>query len=624
MRVLLALLFASAAFAQSGASCSCGANPPGPPAPRTLEPYANEPEDLRPYAKFTKPYYEHYTKIVEYNGAARDVPTPDLKDIAEVPIGFLGPVRDHPDQRLGTMMLDGATLAIEEANAAGGYCGKPFRLLVHNDSAIWGASSNEIVKMTYDEKVWAMLGSISGDTTHIGLRVSLKSELPIVNTAATDPTIPETIIPWSLTAVQDDRVQSYTLARRVYTELGFTRVALLRVNERYGRFGVIKFRDASRRLGHPLVIEQKFMPGDTDFRRQLRVIQDSKADAIVLWADAIPAGNILKQMQELGMKQPVFGAFRVYGDDMLRIAGPAAEGLEFVFPYDPTRDDPLWTGFNARFVKRFDKAPDSFASLGYDGMRILLSSVCKAGLNRGRIRDALYGLERFRGVTGEMVFDPNAKNITTMYLGKIHNGKAEFRLAPMQKAYADIKQETVAYSGPPLPDLPPGELRIGIFGAQAGRVAADPELKQILAKHAAAGRKYTFLGVPSDGQWGKANTALVDLMQQDRLIGVIATGRAASHLAEQLAVKLFVPLIALSADHSLTALNIPWIFRMPPDATIEQALVVLLEAVDKAGPNRGRVRDVLASGTVLAGTVRFDRRGEPPWPLQQGRASPSR
>jgi ABC-type branched-subunit amino acid transport system substrate-binding protein len=50
---------------------------------------------------------------------------------------------------------------------------------------------------------------------------------------------------------------------------GLKRVALLRVNDRYGRFGVAKFRDASRRLGHPVVIEQKFMPGDTDFRRQL-------------------------------------------------------------------------------------------------------------------------------------------------------------------------------------------------------------------------------------------------------------------------------------------------------------------------------------------------------------------
>jgi branched-chain amino acid transport system substrate-binding protein len=124
---------------------------------------------------------------VEYNGPARDVPVPDLKDLTEVRIGFLGPVQDHRDQALGRMMLNGATMAIEDVNAAGGYGGKPFKLMVHNDSAIWGASSNEIVKMIYDEKVWGMLGSIDPNTTHIALRVSLKSELPIVNAS---PPIP--------------------------------------------------------------------------------------------------------------------------------------------------------------------------------------------------------------------------------------------------------------------------------------------------------------------------------------------------------------------------------------------------------------------------------------------------
>ena len=208
---------------------------------------------MRPFAKFTEPYYENYTKTVEYNGGARDVPVVKPQDVDEVRIGFLGPVENHPDEKLGRLMLNGAQLAIEEANAAGGYGGKPFRLMVHNDQAVWGASSNEIVKMAYDDKVWAMLGSISADSTHIALRVSLKAEVPIVNSAATDPTIPETIIPWYLTTIQDDRVQSYTLARRIYTDLGLKKVALLRVNDRYGRFGVLKFKDAARRLGHPVL-----------------------------------------------------------------------------------------------------------------------------------------------------------------------------------------------------------------------------------------------------------------------------------------------------------------------------------------------------------------------------------
>ena len=315
-----------------------------------MEPYAQSPEDLRPYSKFTKPYYENYTKTIEYNGAARDVPDPDLKTLDAIRVGFLGPLENHPDAKLGRMMLHGAELAIEEANARGGYCGKPFKLLIHNDSALWGASSNEIVKMTYDEQVWGMLGSISADTTHIALRVSLKSELPIVNSASTDPTIPETIIPWYFTTIQDDRLQSYTLARRIYTDLGLKRAAILRINDRYGRFGVLKFRDASRRLGHPVVIEQKFMPGDADFAHQLQVIDDSRADSIVIWADAKYAGGILKQMRQLGMKQRVFGSFRAYGDELFEIAGDSAEGLEFVFPYDPNQDRPAWVSFQQRFA----------------------------------------------------------------------------------------------------------------------------------------------------------------------------------------------------------------------------------------------------------------------------------
>src|SRR5690242_17997780 len=251
----VALLAAGTAGAQFR-TCSCGADPPGPPQPRTSEPYAGTPGDLRPYSRFTKPYYENYTKEVEYNGPARDAVTLKPSDVSEVAIGFLGPLHDNKDEALGKAMLNGAQMAVEEANARGGYGGKPFALKVHNDAALWGASSNEMVKMVYEDKVWAMLGSISGDSTHIALRVSLRAELPIVNSAATDPTIPETIIPWILTTIQDDRVQSYTLARRIYSDLGLQRIALLRVNERYGRFGVIKFRDASRRLGHPVIIEQ--------------------------------------------------------------------------------------------------------------------------------------------------------------------------------------------------------------------------------------------------------------------------------------------------------------------------------------------------------------------------------
>jgi ABC-type branched-subunit amino acid transport system substrate-binding protein len=446
-----AVVAASSGAAQSTGVCECGAHPPGPPKDRVVAPYAGEPDDLSPYAKFASPYDLNYTHPNIYSGAARDVPDP--KNVTEVRIGFFGPIEHNPEQVFGLRMLHGAQLAVEEANARGGYGGKPFKLMLHNDydnwqaktvygeerptdTGIWGAAANEVVKMVYDDQDWAIFGSISSESTHIALRMALRTEIPIVNSASTDPTIPETYIPWYFIDLQDDRVQCLTLARRIFTELGMKRVAILRVNNRYGRFGVIKLRDASRRLGHPIVIEQKYMPGDTDFTKQLNVIRSSRADAIVLWTDEIQAAEILKEMRAAGMKQRVFGAYRTLGPTLLAEAGPAAEGFEAVFPYDPTRQDPRWLSFNRRFEDRFHEKPVQFASLAYDAMNALLDSICKAGLNRARIHDALANIEQYDGVTGHMVFDPNQKNVAPMYLGTVHNGAITYRVATMEKAPA--------------------------------------------------------------------------------------------------------------------------------------------------------------------------------------------
>lgn len=607
--IVVAALLTCTAEAQNSNPCSCGSNPPGRPTPRTLKPYTGAPNDLRPYSKFTVPYYEHYADLVEYNGAARDVPDPDLHDLSEIRIGFLGPLYAHPDQERGNRMLHGAQLAIDEANTAGGYCGKPFKLMLHNDSAIWGASSNEVVKMVYDEKVWAMFGSISGDTTHIALRVTLKAETPIVNSASTDPTIPETIIPWYFTDLQDDRVQGYTLARHIYTELGLKRVAILRVNDRYGRFGVIKFRDASRRLGHPVVIEQKFMPGDTDFRRQLGVIQDSRADAIVIWTDIGPAAAILQQMQELGMKQRVFGSHRTMGDELVRLAGPAAEGFEAVFPYDPTQRNQKWLDFNSRFDVRYHEKPDHFAALAYDAMQILLQSICRAGLNRGRIRDALTGVENYKGVTGEMVFDPNCKNISPLFLASVHHGAIEYRRITMEKPYAQVGEGGVQYAGPATPESNPRELKIAVFGPNADRAVHSSEIARLAKDWDASGRHFTLIGIPTEGSWGKASTALVQAVYQDEALGIIALDRNSSHLAEQIGVKAFVPVIAISSDKMLTSTNIPWIFRLPEGTALSEAVQVFAQATKVSGANRGRIREFLASGTSVGG-IRFESTGE--------------
>jgi ABC-type branched-subunit amino acid transport system substrate-binding protein len=563
----------------------------------------------------------------------------------------MGPIANGPEQTFGQRMLHGAELAIEEANARGGYGGKPFRLMLHNDynnwqanaaysedrptdPAIWGAASNEAVAMIYDEQDWAIFGSISSESTHVMLRLALKSEIPIVNSASTDPTIPETYIPWYFTDLQDDRVQCYTLARRIYTELSLKRVAILRVNNRYGRLGVIKFRDAARRLGHPVVIEQKFMAGDTDFTRELGIIRDSRVDAIVLWTDEDDAAAILKQMRAAGMRQRVFGSYRTLGPEFLAEAGPAAEGFEAVFPYDPTRNDPRWLDFNRRFQARFHEPPEQFASLAYDAMNTLLDAICEAGLNRARIHDALAGLEQYDGVTGHMIFDPNQKNVAPMFLGTVHNGVIAYRPASMNKThaapspaaaapatappvpYARVGEDGVEYLGPHTANLPPGPARVIVFGPGAAQVAENPQLLSALRAQSPRGRELQLLPVESGQSWGAASTQLVHALMDGHALAILALDRDAAHLAEQLALKCFVPVVALTNDQSLTSANVPWIFRLPAATTPAAALRVIEQAAAREGDNPQRVRNLLASGNTIAG-VAFLPTGEPRRPYDR-------
>ena len=125
------------------------------------------------------------------------------------------------EEGLGIKMLQGAQLAIEHANAAGGYKDRniPFELVVKNDNGLWGATGNEVINMTYKDKVWAILGTIDGANTHIAIRVALKLEIPMMNSGDLDPTLMETNIPWIMRCVGDDRQQGYMLVEYLYNVL---------------------------------------------------------------------------------------------------------------------------------------------------------------------------------------------------------------------------------------------------------------------------------------------------------------------------------------------------------------------------------------------------------------------
>jgi branched-chain amino acid transport system substrate-binding protein len=423
------VLLASPAWAQSGGYKEPDDNKS---APR----YANMPDEAVPYRRFTKPYYDWYVRndTLAYFGAAEKRPDGDPAKLSEIAIGFLAPIENNPESVFGVPELHGAQLAIEEANARGGYHGKPYSLKVHTESALWGASSTELVKMLFNENCWAMLGCVDGQNCHIALRETLKLEVPIVDVGTSDRTVTETRIQWLLHNFPDDRQQGYTLADYVFKKLKLKRIGVIRTQTRYARIGVGEFNDEARRMGRQPILEVKFERGDKDFTNQLRMLKAAKIEGVVIWSEAPEAGLILKQMRALGMNQPVFGASRLAYPQLLEIAGPAAEGMVMTTTLDPTRQDPKWLAFREAYRKRFNEEPIDYAGYAYDGMNILTSAIEKAGLNRGRIMAALrdYQMKTYEGVTGKALFDYTLNNISPVTMARVKDGKFEYWLAPRQ------------------------------------------------------------------------------------------------------------------------------------------------------------------------------------------------
>ncbi len=394
--------------------------------------YANTPADLEPFGA-VRPYKEHFLLQMEYTGPGRALPEPP-PDLKSVKIGFIGPImstvsvatggKSH-EEALGIKMLQGARLAVEEANGRGGYLRRkiPFELLVVNDNGLWGSTGNEVVKMAYKDHVWAILGTIDSANSHIAIRVALKAELVMVNTGDTDPTFIETNIPWVMRAIGDDRQQSYLLVDYIIRKLGYQRIGLIRASNRYGRFGVREVRDSARRLGHPVILEMAYRLGADDFTLQLERLRDARLDAIVHWGDARESALILNQMRALGMRQPYFTSDRTVSDEFLKLAGANADGVVAAYPWNPTRQDPKLEAFRRAFRARFNDEPETYAAHAYDGMNLLLWAIQAAGLNRAKIRDVLASRTRaWPGVTGDLSLSAALDDVGEVFLARREQG----------------------------------------------------------------------------------------------------------------------------------------------------------------------------------------------------------
>jgi branched-chain amino acid transport system substrate-binding protein len=383
--------------------------------------YGDTPEELLPHRQFGEPYTRLFIDAPTFRGPHGSAA--DIEKLGAVTIGVVAPLTGE-DVDAGRRMQDGIALAIEEANAAGGFRpGMPFRTLVRDENLTWGAAGDAARDLVLDEHAVALLGGLEDAASHVMTRIVLKLEAPMVNTAGTDPTLTEHNIPWLVRMRPDDRQTCYALARRIFQTDRRERVVVFRANDRYARAGIGEFNDAARRLRHPVVLEERYAAGETAWDAQIGRIRQARPDAIVVWSRAPIAGRVVRALRAAGLTQPIYGPERLAEDAFVAEAGGAAEGAVATYPFDPRRDDPTWTAFVARFHARFGREPDPVASYAYDGARYVVQAIREAGLDRAAIRDRLFAQPTYDGVTGVARFDTTHNNVAPALFGRIEHGK---------------------------------------------------------------------------------------------------------------------------------------------------------------------------------------------------------
>ncbi len=371
----------------------------------------------------TEPYADLQSKPFEYHGLGREKPEPEK--IETIRIGLFAPSRG-PRAAEALSLRRGAELAILGANAQNGLNGIPFELIIRTDDSPWG-SAREVVKLVYDDHVWAVAGAIGGESTHVAQQIITKVHLPLIGTTTTDASLTQINIPWMFRLMPDDETIAQTLATHLIQEKDYDTIVTIASTAYDHRLRADAFKRNMARLGEPLALSLRFNPGDTDFSKQLALIQRSGTDAVVIWGGPDEGAALATALAAFD----IFAGPGLDNTGFLRRAGPNAEGLTIVSLCDLGRNDPILAKFKLDFSAAFGIQPDVVAAFAYDGVRLVTEAIRQTGLNRARIRDVLSQTVNFDGVTGEIRFDGSGARTLQPVLLIVHKGK----LRPAARAF---------------------------------------------------------------------------------------------------------------------------------------------------------------------------------------------
>ena len=326
----------------------------------------------------------------------------------------------------GMRTEQGAQMAVDEINAAGGVLGKQLELYVADDGGVQDTGINA-TNLIASQGVVAQVGpTLSGLALAVEGIVS-EAQYPIL-VGATSPKLVTTIDnQWLFRVRASDTIQAQLAAVYATENLGCTKIGLFTNSNDYGSGARTVVEEYLTEKGIEFVSESH-NTGDTDMTSQVLKLKDAGVDCVIVWTDDAETALAARQFYDLGLDVPVIGSTSISTPQVNELCQP--EWLDNWYSctdFTTSNDSELVQTFVKAFNDKYGEDPELYAVTYYSAIYLLKDAMERAGsTDPSAIRDALAETDGLEVPIGTYKANDMREMIHGGTICKMVDGKAQF------------------------------------------------------------------------------------------------------------------------------------------------------------------------------------------------------
>jgi branched-chain amino acid transport system substrate-binding protein len=322
----------------------------------------------------------------------------------------------------GRYGLQGAKLAVEEINAAGGVLGRPLELIVEDDQTLNPTTVLAFTKLADNKDIVAFLGPTRSTQIQAIAPSVLQSARPVM-IGGTDPTLTKSGNPWLFRFRPNDTYTARAMAAFGTEKLGKQKWAIVHATDAFGTNAKSLFTEALKARGITPVMTEGQPNSSPDYTAVALAVKQSGADILATFITFEPDVAIFaRQLRQLGVNVVWLGSPSITTTTARKLAGAALYGTYAVADFHPDANAEA-KAFAEKYISLYKTAPDFFASWPYDAVHVLAKAIAAAGdTTPEKIRQALLAVKAYQGVEGPYNFDANGDGLHGYNIVKNSNG----------------------------------------------------------------------------------------------------------------------------------------------------------------------------------------------------------